>query len=390
LPALLDRAARNHYATTFQTLRETAMKRIPLLCDVFFVTAAAFALTLAGCSAAKENVDYRIAVVPKGLTHEFWQSIRRGAERAAADLKAEDGIRVEILWDGPSKESDAQDQIKIINQKSSQGIQGLVLAPQDSKAMVPSVEQCVANNIPVVVIDSGLDEAVLKEKPDLIVKYVATNNFNGGWKAAEELVKVLEKEGKTEPRLILFRYQPGSESTDQREDGFLKRIEKFNEKEGKKIKIISDDKYAGATVETAEKEAGPLLSQLGGQGIDGIFAVNESATSGMLNAMRSQNLSKKIHLVGFDSSEPLWQAVREGDVDGLIVQDPYRMGYLGVWTLVKHLKGYAVNLDYKQLSTGEYYLTKDNLDSDEMKGKFSPEIQAKRIMSAERPTFPKK
>lgn len=364
------------------------MKRILLLCEIVVVTVAASALFLAGCSASREPVDYRIAVVPKGLTHEFWQSIRRGAERAAAELKAEDGLRVEILWDGPSTESDAQAQIKIINQKSSQGIQGLVLAPQDSKAMVPSVEQCVANNIPVVVIDSGLDEAVLKEKPDLIVKYVATNNFNGGWQAAGELVKVLENEGKTQPRLVLFRYQPGSESTDQREEGFLQRIKEFNEQEGKKIKIISDNKYAGATVETAEKEAGPLLSQLSGPGIDGIFAVNESATSGMLNALRSQNLNKKIHLVGFDSSEPLLQAVREGDVDGLIVQDPYRMGYLGVWTLVKHLQGYAVNRQHDQFGTGEYYLTKDNLDSDEMKGKFSPEFQAKRTM--ERPAFPKK
>ena len=98
----------------------------------------------------------------------------------------------------------------------------------------------------------------------------------------------------------------------------------------------------------------------------------------MLNAMRKQKLNKKIHLVGFDSSEPLLQAVREGDIDGLIVQDPYRMGYLGVWTLVKHLKGYAVESEHEQLGTGEDYLTKDNIDSDEMKGKFSPEFQAKR------------
>ena len=87
------------------------------------------------------------------------------------------------------------------------------------------------------------------------MKYVATNNFNGGWQASEQLVKVMEKEGKKEPRLVLFRYQPGSESTDQREDGFLQRIKKYNKEEGKKIKIISDDKYAGPTVETAEKEA---------------------------------------------------------------------------------------------------------------------------------------
>jgi ribose transport system substrate-binding protein len=363
------------------------MKRVCTLCEIVaFALITVGALSLAGCS-PKKNAEFRIGVVPKGLTHEFWQSIHRGADRAAADLEKEDGITVEILWDGPNKESDAQEQIDIIRKMRNMGINGLVLAPQDSKAMVPSVEQCVANKIPVVVIDSGLDEDVLKKKPDLIVKYVATNNYNGGSMAAEELVKVLEKEGEKERRVILFRYQPGSESTDQREKGFLDRIKKFND-EGKKIKIISDDKYAGPTVETAEKEAWPLLGQLRESGIDGIFAVNESATTGMLNAMRRKTLLKQIHLVGFDSSEPLLQAVREGNIDGLIVQDPYRMGYLGVWTLVKSMKGYTVNLDHEQLGTGEVYLTKDNIDDEEIKGRFAPEFQAKRTIK--RPDFPKK
>ena len=365
------------------------MKRILILCEVLAAAAVAGALLLAlpGCGPGK-HVDYRIAVVPKGLTHEFWQSIHRGADRAAADLKAEDGLDVEILWDGPSKESDEQEQITIIDQKSSQGIHGLVLAPQHSKALVPSVERCVKSNIPVVIIDSGLDPAALKKKPDLIVKYVATDNYDGGWLAAEELVNLLEKEGKKDPRLVLFRYQVGSESTEQREEGFLGRVQRFNEKDGKKIKVVSDNVYAGATVESAEKEAGPLLNKLGADGADGIFAVNESATSGMLNALRSQKLNKKIRLVGFDSSAPLLQAVREGDVDGLVVQDPYRMGYLGVWTLVQHLRGYDVNRDHEPLGTGEFYLTKGNINDDEMKGKFAAEFQAKRKI--DRPTFPKK
>ena len=102
----------------------------------------------------------------------------------------------------PSTRSTSSDNLR------NQGINGLVLAPQDSKQMVPPVEQCVAKKIPVVVIDSGLDKDVLKENPDLIVKYVATNNYNGGQLAAEKLIAVLEKEGKKEPTVILFRYQP--------------------------------------------------------------------------------------------------------------------------------------------------------------------------------------
>ena len=366
------------------------MKRILILCEVLAAAAVAGALLLAlpGCGPGK-HVDYRIAVVPKGLTHEFWQSIHRGADRAAADLKAEDGLDVEILWDGPSKESDEQEQITIIDQKSSQGIHGLVLAPQHSKALVPSVERCVKSNIPVVIIDSGLDPAALKKKPDLIVKYVATDNYDGGWLAAEELVNLLEKEGKKDPRLVLFRYQVGSESTEQREKGFLDRVKA--EAESRKGEpgpvVINDSVYAGATVDTAQKNAVSLLNLVKDKA-DGIFAVNESATNGLLNEMRSRELNGKIVLMGFDSSAPLRQAVEKGDVVGLIVQDPYRMGYLGVWTLVQHLRGYDVNRDHEPLGTGEFYLTKGNINDDEMKGKFAAEFQAKRKI--DRPTFPKK
>src|SRR5262249_54490959 len=155
--------------------------------------------------------------------------------------------------------------------------------------------------------------------------------------AAEHLLRVLEKKGKKAPKLVLFRYEVGSESTEQREKGFMDHIQSViaeRNKHGRPApEVIDDREYAGATVDSAQAKAGPLLIRVKGQ-VDGIFAVNESATNGLLNAMRTQELNGKIRLMGFDSSEPLLQAVKEGDVDGLIVQDPYRMGYLGVWTLV--------------------------------------------------------
>jgi ribose transport system substrate-binding protein len=347
-------------------------------------------LALSGCG-SKTNYKYRIAVIPKGLTHEFWQSIHRGADRAAADL-AEKGIAVEVLWDGPFKESDSEAQIALINQKTGMGIHGLVLAPQNSKSMVPPVEQTVKQGIPVVIIDSGLDPDELAKDPDLIVKYVATNNYNGGKLAAEHLLKVLEKEGKTAPRLVLFRYQPGSESTEQREQGFLDAIDavrKQQQQAGKPaLELVSDNVYAGATADTARDAAGPLLQRLQKDLPDGIFAVNESATQGMLGALRSLGLNRKIHLMGFDSSEPLLEALKDDDVDGLVVQDPYRMGYLGVWILVQHLEGYDVSPGGKDLSTGEYVVTRDNLDRHETRQLFNAELQQKRTMKA--PEFKKK
>lgn len=356
------------------------------IATVLFVAAASLGMT--GCGGSQSaDYKYRIAVIPKGLTHEFWQSIHRGAERAAADLKSQKGISVQILWDGPLKENDALEQVNIIERNIGAQVNGIVLAPQHSKTMVPPVERAVEQGIPVVIIDSGL------EREDLMVRYVATDNYNGGRLAAQRLLEVLRADGKDAPRIVMIRYQPGSESTEQREKGFedviAEQIARQKAAGKPTITWLSKDQYAGATVDSAEREAGPLLIRLKDQQIDGIFAPNESSATGVLNAMRSLGLNKKVRFVGFDSSEPLLQAVSEGDVHGLIVQDPYRMGYLGVWTLVHHLEGFDVCPDGKKsLSTGEYVLTRENLDKPETRERFDPELQGQRKIEAL--TFDKK
>src|SRR4051794_2412414 len=217
-----------------------------MLRNVQLVLAAGLGLLpFCGCK-PKSDAKYKIAVIPKGQTHEFWKSIERGGRAAAADLAAE-GIPVELIWAAPLKESDAQDQIGLVQRNvSSRGIHGLVLAPQDSKQMVPVVEETVEKKIPVVIIDSDL------AKPELYVKYVATDNYNGGKMAAEHLLATLAKQGKKAPKLALFRYQVGSESTDQRERGFIDRIklEAASRDGAPAPTIINDSNYAGATVDT--------------------------------------------------------------------------------------------------------------------------------------------
>ncbi len=343
-------------------------------------------LALCGCGGAKQAYKYRIAVIPKGLTHEFWQSIHRGAERAAADLREQQNLAVEILWDGPTKENDTLAQISIV-ERNIPRVSGLVLAPQHSQNMIAPVQQAVNKGVPVVIIDSGL------ANKDLIVKYIATDNYHGGVLAAERLLQVLREQGKPAPRVVLMRYQVGSESTDLREQGFEDTINQVIAEQKKKgeptITWLSKDKYAGATKDTALREAGPLLNSLRDKGIDGIFTPNESSTNGMVEALRSLNMNKQVRLVGFDSSEPLVQALAEGDLDGLIVQDPYRMGYLGVWTLVQYLEGYNVTPDgNKDQSTGENVITRENLEAPRTRELFDAEMQSKRKLEV--PSYPKR
>lgn len=347
-----------------------------------------------GCQERQAGL-LRIVVIPKGMTHEFWQSIHRGAQRAADDL-ALDGEHVEVIFDGPLRERDMMEQIEIVDRRVATGVDGVVLAPQHSQIMSASVRRAVREGVPVVVIDSGLAEK------ELIAKYVATDNYNGGWMAAERLAAVLAAEGKTEPKLILLRYAIGSESTEQRERGFLDFFDpsKTNPKRPRTgprptVTWLDTDHYAGATRDSAERAAGPVVQRFRDQ-VDAIFAPNESSASGTLDVLRSQGLNmagkgdRTVHLMAFDSSKPLLQAIADGDVDGSIIQDPYYMGYLGVYTLVRHIRGYDVNEGRTAMdqSTGEYLVTKENVNAVETLEKFSPGYQkARKIVP---PSYPKR
>ncbi len=375
-------------------IRQPTWKRIavvgtwnPILPRYSFVLLAA--ASMAGCDRHGDHTP-TIAVIPKGLTHEFWQSVHRGAERAAKDLAASGSARFRVVWDGPLRERDALEQIRIVDRRISTGAAGIVLAPQHRQTMTGAVERALRRGIPVVVIDSGLEG-------HSYLKYVATDNYHGGQLAAERLLATLLADGKPAPRLVLFRYAVGSESTEQREKGFEDFVNRAIERQiaagQPAITWVSKDKYAGATKDSAMKEAVPLVNQMG-HDIDGIFCPNESSTAGMLDALRSLGLhwsgrgsnAHAVRLVGFDSSEPLLQAVEVGDIDGLILQDPYRMGYLGVWIVAQYLGGRDVAVGGLHLGTGETVVTRDNLFDRGTRGLFDAQEQAKRKMQI--PEFP--
>jgi ribose transport system substrate-binding protein len=321
-----------------------------------------------GCGGRPAD-EITIIVIPKGLTHEHWQSVHRGAQRCADDLFAQEGLLVRVIFDGPLRERDAMEQIRIVDRRVATGASGIVLAPQHSHTMTACVKRAAEAGLPVVIIDSGLAET------DHIVKYVATDNYNGGCLAARHLLAKLREQGKTKPRLVLFRYAVGSESTEQREQGFMDTVKKGCPE----AEWVSTDKYAGSTRDSAMREAGPLVHQFQDK-MDGIFAPNESSASGMLDVLRSHELNKKVLLMAFDASKPVLQAIAEGDMVGSILQDPYRMGYISTWCCVRYIRGEDVNAGRKQmeLSTGEFLITRENVNSEQTLGLFDPEAQKRR------------
>jgi len=219
-------------------------------------------------SGAKSK-KWRVMVIPKGTTHEFWMTIHAGVVKAEQELGT-----VEIVWRGPEKEDDRVEQIQLVQSAVASGVDGIVLAPLDARALVQPVEAAVAKGIPVVIIDSGLES----NKP---VSYVATDNYHGGVLAAERMAKLLGGEGK----LILLRYQVGSESTEQREKGFVDTIAK----DYPKITFLTESEYAGPTSDTAQQKSQSLVTRYRGQ-VDGIFCPNETSTVGMLRALDGAGL----------------------------------------------------------------------------------------------------
>jgi ribose transport system substrate-binding protein len=296
-----------------------------------------------GAAGSDGGGPLRIAVVPKGTTHEFWKSVHAGAGKAAQELG------VEIIWKGPLKEDDLKAQIDVVDSFVAQGVSGIVVAPLSDKGLSASVHAAVQAGIPVVVFDSDL-------AGDEHTSFVATDNFAAGRLAAGELARRMGDTG----NVIVLRYQVGSASTAHREEGFLAAI-----KEHPNIHVVSDNQYGGATTESAFAMSENLVvSQKAESGnIQGVFTPNESTTFGMYLALRKANLTGKVHFVGFDASDKLVRAVYEGSIDALVLQNPFNIGYLAVKTMTQHLRGQPVE---KRIDTGARIANKANLESPEI------------------------
>lgn len=312
-------------------------------------------MTFAGCGKKTDGNAYTIAVIPKGTTHEFWKSIHAGAVKAQQELAAK-GVAVEVIWKGPLREDDRDQQIQVVENFTSRKVSGIVLAPLDSQALVNPVVNAVQAGIPVVIMDSGL-------KSDQHLSFVATDNLKGGQFAGEYLARLLNGKG----NVILLRYAVGSASTEEREKGFLEAIGKFPE-----IKLISSDQYAGPTRETAYQASQNLLNRFGKEA-NGIFCVNENSTIGMTKALRDLGLAGgKVKMVGFDAGSQSVLDMKNGDVQGLVVQNPMLMGYLSVVTMVKHLQGEKVD---HRIDTGVIMVSPENMDQPEIKDLLHPPLE---------------
>jgi ribose transport system substrate-binding protein len=319
----------------------------------FVMTALALAMA-AGCGSGQSGPQtIAIGVIPKGSTHEHWKRVRIGAEKAAAEYRAA-GVPVEVIWKGPLREDDREQQIQVVEGFVSQNVRGLVLAPLDSRALLRPVEEAARAGIATLVFDSAL------ATPNPTVSYVSTDNGKGGRLAGARMGEVLGGKG----TVLMLRYQEGSAATEEREQGFLDAL-----REGfPGVTVVSSDQYAGPTRDTAKRAAENLLNQYGTR-LDGIFASNESATGGMLLALQDLGRAGQVKFVGFDYSASFVEPLRKGEIHGFIAQHPVNMGYQSVRTIVEHLQGRTVP---KTVDTGVVMVTLDNLQTPAIQAVIDP------------------
>ncbi|MCP4833229.1 MAG: ABC transporter substrate-binding protein [Phycisphaera sp.] len=307
-------------------------------------------IALAGCGGPGADRPPRpqIAVVPKGTSHEFWKAVHAGA------VKAGRKYGVDIIWKGPAVEDDRSEQIKVVEQFTTRGVDGIVIAPLDDTALVRPLQEAADANIPVAIIDSGVNW-------DGGVTFASTDNYQGGVLAANEMGRLLSGRG----RVAVLRYVEGSSSTTNREEGFIETIrERFPD-----IEIITDNLYGGATLEGCVKAAENLLDRF--QEFDGAFAPCEPVTVAFMRTLDEAGRKSATRVVGFDASESLVTGLRSGKVDALVVQDPFRMGQSGVAAVVASWNGEAVP---KRIDTGCGVITTANMDTPESKRLLSPPL----------------
>lgn len=264
-----------------------------------------------------------IAAVPKATTHSYWKAAQAGAERAAKEFN------VKLEWQGPLDDSKIADQIGILNNLAASGVDGILLSPCDDKALAPHVRQISKRNIPVAIFDSPLDG---KQGTDFIT-FIATDNKAAGATAAETLGKLVGDNPTYGGNVLMVRFTEGSASTRLREEGFTTKLASG------KLKI-AEQQFTDGSMAGAQRVAEALLNNYVKDNklqLDGIFASNQPTAEGTYNAVKAlkdKGVEVNTKFVGFDDSDLLKQGLASGVIQALVVQDPEKMGYLGIKALV--------------------------------------------------------
>jgi len=306
---------------------------------------AGFAL-LASFSFAQE-----IAVIVKTGNSSYWQNVQTGAFAAQKELKAK-SPKLSITFLGPQSESNVNEEINIVESAIDRGVKAIVLAPSDTKALIPVVKKAKEAGIPVIIIDS-----LLEGPASNYVSFYATNNQAAGEAVAKELITRLQAKGLSTGKIAIESYVAGVGSEIGRVGGFKDYIAKNSQ-----FTIVSTQ-YSNSDQVTALNQVTNTLSSI--PDLIGFFGANEPSAVGLGRAIAQAGVADKIVALGFDGNSALQGFIKDGTLKAIAVQSSYNLGYLGVKA------AYDVAIGKKKIpavvDTGFLLVTKDNIDSEAAK-----------------------
>ena len=317
----------------FFSLSQPAMNKLK---HIILIALALFVASCGGARGAKPS-QKTIAVIPKGVSHSFWQTVKAGADAAGKELN------VKIVWKGPAQETDYSGQINIVEDMINQRVDGIVLAPSHGDSLVPMVERAQAAGIPVTIFDSGhLD-------PELPIIRLDRQPPGRGRRG--------QADGREARRQRQSRHPRRQErlGLDRRARG---RLPRNNTERVPRDHARPDHLYGEANAAKSLAVAEDVLTS--NSDLTGLFASNESSTVGAVNAIRQRNLAGKVMLVGFDATADLVQNVREGAIDSLVLQNPSRWATRASRPSVDKIGGKQPE---RRIDTGVELLTKENVDT---------------------------
>ena len=297
--------------------------------------------------ACNRNTRKTIAVIPKGTSHLFWVSVQAGALAAGKEFN------VDILWNGPAQETEYDRQVQIMDSMIARRVDGIALAVSERKALVPPLDRAAAAKIPVTVFDSGIES-------ENYLTFLATNNYEAGEMAARELARLIGGKGD----VAVLAHAPGSGSTMDRERGFNDVVAK----EFPNIRIVATQ-YSMSDRAKGRAAAENILSAQ--PNLTGIFASSEPSSTGVALALKARGRSGKTMFVAFDSSDSMVEDLKEGTISAMVVQDPFRMGFDSVKTLVEFWGG---KTPPKRIDLHARVIRKDDLDKPDVKELLHPDV----------------
>ncbi len=335
--------------------KEAFMRKVRLLLQTSLLLALTLLATACGGVSLQNSGNntntsssgpINIAVVPKAIGFDYWNQVHLGAQCAASKQKD-----VKITWNGVTAETDVSGQIDLLTTYITQGVNGLVYAATDARALYQVTQQAQKAKIPVVNIDSGTNPQPAS------VPLFATDNVASAKKAADLLAQNLGQHGK----IAIIEFQPGSATNDQRVSGFKSQIARYPGIQVVADQSSSSDYNKALTVAQDILTAHPDLN--------GIFAANEPSVLGAAEAVRAKGKAGKINIVGWDASPDEIKDVQAGIISNLVVQNPFRMGYDGVNAMVNIIRNHAT---YHNEDTGVTFVSASNLNDPKVQAVLHP------------------